>query len=128
MNLAEKVGSRIRKFRIEKGLSQEELAYRTNLHQAQIHRIENGKQRFNSDQLEEIANTLNVPVIWFFEDEIKIEDDIEDQQLLDIISKMQTKKKKVLVKFVEYLQNSKEDIEFEFIKKAYELIHSIKKG
>ena len=128
MNLSEKVGKRIRQFRIEKGLSQEELAFSTDLHQPQIYRLENGKQRFNSDQLEKISQVLGMPIIRFFEDDIEIGEDFDDVKLMEIFSQMLIKKRKTLIAFVEYLQNSQEDIDVDTLKKAIEFAKAVKKS
>ena len=89
MNLSEKVGLKIRKFRLEKGLSQEELAYKTGLQQSQIYRIETGKRRFNSDQLEKISQALGIPAIKFFEEALEIfENKNFEKQSADILHKL----------------------------------------
>ena len=125
MNLSKKVGLKIKKYRMEKNLSQDELAYRTDMLQSQINKLENGKRRFNADQLEKISKALDVPVIRFFEDEIELANDVDNQQLLKMISQMQKSKRKVLIYFLEYLQNSRETINVEILIKAIEFANSI---
>ena len=130
MNLAAKVGKRIKEFRTKKGITQEELAYQTGLHQANIYLLENGKRRFNSEQIEKISQVLGVPVISFFEEKFEIKSDemLDDSKLLNCISQMQSSKKIILFSFIEYLQDSGDDIDFETIKKAVELIKQIKQN
>ena len=125
MNLSERVGNLIRKFRMERGITQEELAYRTGLHQSQIYRLENGKRRFNSDQLEKISQALDVPIIKFFEEEKEAIDEFDDQELLKIVSRIGSGKRGELV---EILQNLVEDIDFEILKKFIEIVKLIKES
>lgn len=124
MKLTEKIGSRIRKFRQAKKISQEELAYRTGMHQSQIYMIENGKRRINTDQLEKISEALGVPVIKFFQADTKDKEEFDNQQLLEIISQMSQEKKKELT---EILKNVK-DFDFKILRKAVELVKLIKEG
>ena len=125
MNLSEKVGLKIRKFRLEKGLSQEELAHVSGLQQSQIYRIENGKRRFNSDQLEKISQALGIPVIKFFEEDVEISAELNNQRLLDILSKMKKERRKELI---EFLQSLDKNVDIKILENAVKLIRSIKKS
>ena len=124
MNLSKKVGSNIRKFRLAKGISQAELAYRTDLHQSQIYMLENGKRNFNSHHLEKISQALDVPVIKFFEEEGKINREIEEQKLLDKISGMRPGKRKEIIDFLLGLDDN---IDVKILKKALELAEITRK-
>jgi len=56
------VGQNIRKYRLLKGLTQEELAKLVGSHQSNINRIENGKQNYTIEFLLKIANVLDIPL------------------------------------------------------------------
>lgn len=58
--VAELVGSRIREYRAKKGLSQEELAHRADLHTAHLGQIERGEKSPTLDSLEKIVNALGI--------------------------------------------------------------------
>jgi len=57
---AELVGQRIREYRLKKGLSQEELAHRAELHTAHLGRIERGEKNPTLESIEKIANALEI--------------------------------------------------------------------
>ena len=56
------VGDRIRQIRKEKGLSQEELGYKSDLHYTHIGAIERAEKNWSIDTLIKVANGLNVTV------------------------------------------------------------------
>jgi transcriptional regulator with XRE-family HTH domain len=62
-----KLGRRIRKLRQDKGISQEELSYRTEISRNQIGRIERGEINTGISTIYEISLGLEVPVSDFFE-------------------------------------------------------------
>jgi transcriptional regulator with XRE-family HTH domain len=62
VNINIKVGRRIRFFRSQLGLSQEELAFKADLHRAYIGQIERGEKNLGLVNLERIANALNVKI------------------------------------------------------------------
>jgi transcriptional regulator with XRE-family HTH domain len=57
-----KFGDRVRKFRREKGLSQEELSFKANLHRTYIGMIERAEKNITLVNIEKIANALGVSV------------------------------------------------------------------
>ena len=57
-----RVGSNIRKYRKEKGWSQEQLAFEANLHRAYIGQIERGETNIGLKNLEKIADTLKANI------------------------------------------------------------------
>lgn len=61
-NISGIVGERIRKFRTEQKLSQEELAFSSELHPAYIGKIERGEKCPTVDTLYRIANGLKIPL------------------------------------------------------------------
>lgn len=71
MELKEKIlisfGDKIRKFRKEKGLSQEQLAFKANLHRTYIGMIERAEKNITLINIEKIANALEVEISQLFE-------------------------------------------------------------
>ena len=55
-----KFGNRVREIRIEKGLSQEQLANRANLHRTYIGMIERAEKNLTLININKIAEALNV--------------------------------------------------------------------
>ncbi len=63
------IGLKISKLREEQGLTTTELAKRVGISQAQISRLENGKQGFRSSTLAKIAGALGVKPVYFYLEE-----------------------------------------------------------
>ena len=61
-NILIKFGERIRQIRKEKGLSQEELAYKANLHRTYIGMIERAEKNITLINIEKIANALKINI------------------------------------------------------------------
>ncbi len=62
-----KVGNKIRHFREEQQLSQEDLAFLSNLHRAYIGQIERAEKNIGLQNLEKIANALKISIKDLFE-------------------------------------------------------------
>jgi len=62
------VGSRVRMRRLMLGMSQTSLADKLGLTFQQVQKYEKGMNRMGSSRLQQIANILQVPVTFFFED------------------------------------------------------------
>ncbi|MCK4739006.1 MAG: helix-turn-helix transcriptional regulator [Deltaproteobacteria bacterium] len=62
------VGKNIRKFRKALGLTQEELAFKSELSQGYVNQLESGKRRFTQKSLELISKALNTSIHSFFEE------------------------------------------------------------
>lgn len=66
MNLKQEIlvkfGERVRKIRKEKGLSQEELAHKADLHRTYIGMIERAEKNITLINIEKIANALEVEI------------------------------------------------------------------
>ncbi len=73
------VGENLRKMRKTMGLSQEEVALRSNLTQGYINQLENGKRLFTQKSLEQIAKGLEVPIIDFFKKDEKEADRVGEE-------------------------------------------------
>jgi transcriptional regulator with XRE-family HTH domain len=56
------VGERIRRLRLKKGITQDQLAELTGLNRVHLYRLENGRQSMTLNTLKIIADTLGVPV------------------------------------------------------------------
>ena len=61
-NTLVKFGERVREYRKEKGLSQEELAYKADLHRTYIGMIERAEKNITLLNIEKIANALGVNI------------------------------------------------------------------
>lgn len=62
------LGSKIKKIRLEKGLTQRDLSRVLGCTEIMISRYELGVSQVSINQLEKIAHVLKVPLSWFFED------------------------------------------------------------
>ena len=60
------IGAQIRKLRKERGMSQEELGYRSGLHYTHIGAIERGEKNWSIDTLIKVAKGLNVIIVELF--------------------------------------------------------------
>ena len=63
------IGRKLSRLRGKLGMTTTELATRVGISQAQISRLENGKQGFRSNTLRRIAKALDVKPIYFFIEE-----------------------------------------------------------
>lgn len=61
-------GRKVRHYRKQKGISQEELAAASELHRTFIGAIERGERNVSLNTIEKIANALNVPAIELLKD------------------------------------------------------------
>lgn len=60
--ILKKFGDRVREIRIEKGLSQEQLAYNANVHRTYIGMIERAEKNITLINIEKIAKALEVEI------------------------------------------------------------------
>lgn len=67
MDIRVKFGKRVRKFRQERGISQEAFAHMADLDRTYISSIENGERNVSIVVIEKIAKALNVKFIELFE-------------------------------------------------------------
>lgn len=61
-NILMRFGNKVRQFRLEQGISQEELAFRANLHRTYIGMIERAERNITLINIEKIANALNINI------------------------------------------------------------------
>ncbi len=64
------MGRNLRRLRLERGLSQERLAYDADIAPSFISQIENGKRSPTVTLLSDLAKTLRVPIVEFFDEGI----------------------------------------------------------
>ncbi len=69
VKITEKIGLRIKELRTEKGFSQQELSYRSDIDRTYITQVENGKRNISINNIEKIAKALNVSLKELFNDE-----------------------------------------------------------
>ena len=62
-----KVGKRIKELRNKLGISQEELAFRSEIHRTYIASLEVGKRNVSIETLEKVVKALEVSLSEFFE-------------------------------------------------------------
>jgi HTH-type transcriptional regulator/antitoxin HipB len=67
---SQELGLRIRRAREKQGLSQEELAAEMGLGQRAISELENGKRRLAVAEVPTLAHVLDVPILYFFGDDL----------------------------------------------------------
>ena len=70
MDICKKFGKNINKYRIEKGLSQEELAEYAELHRTYISAVERGVRSISLKNIEKLAEALEIPIqkLFIFEE------------------------------------------------------------
>ena len=72
-NILIKFGERVRETRKDKGLSQEELAHKANLHRTYIGMIERAEKNITLINIEKIANALEIRINDLFNDTSRTE-------------------------------------------------------
>ncbi len=101
------IGEKIKKKRRELGISQEDLAERLGVTYQQIQRYENGTNRLNVENIQVIADILNVPLSYLFssirEEKIVVSEDVtpylpvDENRLLGYFRRVKSKNSKNLV-------------------------------
>lgn len=99
----EQLGKRIRQAREELGISQEELAVRISRDQRSVSEYESGKRRIFAHDLPAIAQALNVPLIYLFEDSLSVDD--LDNVLLGEFHRLDEDARKTLIEMARLLSN-----------------------
>lgn len=91
MNL-ENLGARVRKTRLEKGMTQEKLAEKADISLNFMSLIENGRN-MSVQTLVNIADGLGVSVQYLLYDKVDLEEDVISQQILQDISALNENEK-----------------------------------
>ena len=91
-----KIGTTIRGYRLQKGLSQGDIEKRTGLLRCYLSRVENGHTVPSLDTLAKIAQALDLPLAQFFaEDSLRRE--MNTQKLTDEELRFLTRKRSLLL-------------------------------
>ena len=69
MTARELFAIRVRELRVERGMSQDEMAAKSGLHRTYIGTVERAEQSIGIDNIEKIAKALGVPIVDLFKDE-----------------------------------------------------------
>ena len=79
------IGRRIRKYRIEKGLTQDELRFEVGISKAHMSHIETGKTKISLPTIVSVANILGVTLDSLLCDSLSSSDPIFKKEIADII-------------------------------------------
>lgn len=101
------LGQNIRKVRLAKGLSQENLSNDLDKTLNFISLIENGKTGFSVPTLVDIGKALNVNADTLFEGVIPLADYDEEKFIIDTVRMLNEKDRKAVVDFLNYIIESK---------------------
>lgn len=101
------LGQNIRKARLSKGLSQENLANDLDKTLNFVSLIENGKTGISVPTLVDIGTVLNVNADTLFEGVIPLADYPEEKFILDTVRMLNEKDRKAVVNFLTYIMESK---------------------
>ena len=94
------IGSRVRHYRLQRGITQETLAFQVNSSAAYISRIERGQKKPSLEKLFEIAEVLHVTINDFVYISPPSEYAFFDNDLQYMISMCPPEKQKVITKIV----------------------------
>lgn len=65
-NIKKLFGKKVKQFRLELGISQEELAFRTGLHRTYISDLERGNRNVSLETIEKLATAFNISISTLF--------------------------------------------------------------
>ncbi len=68
MNIKQKFGLRLKQIRESQGLSQEKLAELSGIHRTYISPVEQGKRNIALENIEKLADALNIDIRDFFDE------------------------------------------------------------
>ena len=100
------IGSRIRQYRLDKGITQEELAFEINTSAAYISNIERGIKKPSLQKLSEIADVMNVTLNDFIYSPREAYGEFFDREFQDIISLCTPEKQKSITKNIAEIINT----------------------
>lgn len=80
------IGEKLRKWRLAQNVEAADLASKLGVTYQQLHKYEKGLTRISAARLYAIANTLEVPIGWFFRP-VAMDGDGPQQSLLDPVDK-----------------------------------------
>ena len=70
MDIKTKIGLRIKEIRTEKNLTQEAVAWKSEVDRSFMNHVENGRRNISIESLEKIMTGLEVPIKEFFDSEL----------------------------------------------------------
>ncbi|MEH7238867.1 helix-turn-helix domain-containing protein [Bacillus sp. JJ1562] len=106
----EMVGQRVRKYRMERNLTQQELAKRVNITENYVGEIERAKTKASLEVLERICQAL----------EISLEQLFTNYEIVNLVKRQQ-----ILLSFVDMLEDQPIEVQKELLKINKALIESI---
>lgn len=103
------VGEKIRKFRKERGLSQEELAHQASLHTTYIGQLERGEKNATIESLFKITNALGITLEELFRNTQTgpKANSIETTQIITLLEDKSVKEQRIILGLLELLTNWK---------------------
>lgn len=100
----ENIGKRIKKFRIDRNLSQEKLAEMIAIYPHHISQIENGRRIPSVETLILIANALNVSVDEILVDTLTRLHSSDDIEAMKIIADCNEDEREMLIKILQFMK------------------------
>ena len=102
------IGQRIRNYRIQKNLSQEQLSELANCHPTYIGQLERGEKNATLESIQKVAQALNIPLSQLFE---KIEEKQNEEsipiQIYDFVSSKNKKEQKYIYQILKEIDDYK---------------------
>ena len=105
--VAQNLGSRIRTYRLKKGISQEELAFKSSLSTTYLGQIERAEKSPTVETLDKVANALDVSIYDLFLFDEKIEDDNNNATLNKITYNLSSFSQDEQTKLLKIIKNVK---------------------
>jgi transcriptional regulator with XRE-family HTH domain len=106
------VGERIRNFRRERGLSQEELAHIASLHSTYIGQLERGEKNATLESLEKVTGALGISLeelFRFIQPSTEEQDTYTLSQIINCLQGRNIEEQKTVLKFLDLLLDWKEE-------------------
>lgn len=112
------IGERIKKIRLEKGLTQKQLAEKCDMFDSALRRIESGRQNPKMQTLEKIATALSVPLanfIVYYEEFEKIFENEQEEKMIEKYRKLIPKAQNKVAGYVDALYDLEDNIKDEYL-------------
>lgn len=106
MDLVKIVGDRIRFYRKERGLSQEELAFRASLHNTYIGQLERGEKNATIESLAKVCAALDISLAELTNDDGTTQSEVlsfELEQMVGLLKGRSRKDQRAVLTFIESL-------------------------
>lgn len=97
----EELGKKIKNLRLEKGLTQENLAEYVGCNTSHISNIENSYTKLSLNVLLAVANALNVSVDYLLADQLNSTSTILSQEIINKINKCDDKDKEKIIQIID---------------------------